>query len=81
MRSKGALGTPSACAPLFSTRALTEEELFQRGYESYLPISLSSDGTRNDPRDHLFDSIPEPFIESDEYQRTLGGLALRTGEG
>ena len=60
---------PSPPSP--RTRAMTEEELFQQGYESYLPLSLSSDGTRNDPRDHLFDSIPEPFIESDEYQKVI----------
>ena len=61
-----------ASSPLFSrTRSQTEEELFDEGLREYLPLSRSIDGHPTDPRDHLFEAIPAPFEESEDFQRVI----------
>jgi len=63
--------SPGTSANSPRARAMTEEEVFQAGLEEYLPKSMSDDGMRLDPRDHLFEAIPAPFEEPTEYQRCI----------
>ena len=61
-----------ASSPLFSrARSQTEEDFFDEGLREYLPLSRSSDGIPTDPRDHLFEAIPAPFEESEDFQRVI----------
>lgn len=68
--STGSLGRSSFGALSRAMTVMTEDEVCAIQYDDYLSKSaLHKDGTKMDPRDVLFESIPQPFIETEEFQR------------
>lgn len=61
--------SPPSPSPRPRGQTQTEDEIFEEGLADYLYNRHSSDGTFADPRDVLFEAIPEPFYESEEFQR------------